>query len=117
MKPATTSPSLPYGKYRGKPLDLVPASYLQGLARTSRLSSGVREVLTNELERRGLECPSAPLPGPLVPLCRNCGMESFDVRWQEGHSGRRCIRAECMGCGRFLTWLPLVEKWIRQANR
>jgi uncharacterized protein (DUF3820 family) len=108
--------SLPFGRHKGRPLPEVPGDYLQWLCRACRMSSGLRLTVRAELARRGLEAPPMPAPGPKVPLCPVCGMESFAVGWQEDSNGGRRIRAECMRCGRWLAWLPMTEKSVRQAD-
>ena len=53
----------------------------------------------------------------LLLCCRHCAAEGYTARWQEDRNGRRRIRADCLGCGRFLAWLPILEPWITSANR
>jgi uncharacterized protein (DUF3820 family) len=108
--------TLPFGKHKNRPLPEVPSDYLLWMARTCRLSTGLRAAVGAELAHRGLEVPSMPEPNPKIPLCARCGIESFAVCWQEVRSGERRIRAECMKCGRWLSWLPVAEPWIRQAD-
>jgi hypothetical protein len=39
------------------------------------------------------------------------------LHWQEDSSGKRMIRAECSGCGAFITFAPQVEPYVGEADR
>ncbi len=69
--------------------------------------------LIDELGHRSIKAP----PGPLIPWCPTCPLTSFVVTWQEDRRGGRRIRAECLRCGRWLTWLPQAPLWTQQADR
>lgn len=54
----------------------------------------------------------------LVPVCRNdCTQDASDIAvgYQQTRNGNRRIRASCMHCGSFLTWLPLREPFTTLA--
>src|SRR5215469_17656905 len=96
---------MPFGKYKGQKFQDISATYLFWLCRDCRLSHGMRHLIAGELLFRGIIPPPAPEP-KVVPVCQKCGMEALDIHWQTDRNGNRRIRADCMGCGRFLTWLP-----------
>lgn len=56
-----------------------------------------------------------PLPIPTVP-CIRCGGTKPHYGWQQMRNGRRHLRVECGGCGRFLKFVPQVEPFLTLAN-
>jgi hypothetical protein len=76
------SPTLPFGRHRGEPLDTVPSGYLRWLLQECRsLSSGLRSAVAGELQARGVSpvCWSGkevllPAPPPL-----RTGQAPFDT--------------------------------------
>jgi hypothetical protein len=94
---------MPFGKHKGQPLAEVPSEYLRWLT-TIKLSPGLRTAVHTELAERGEKVPPAPLAKK--PHCRRCGGHLLCLTWQElGGAGGRAIRADCLRCGRFVTYV------------
>jgi hypothetical protein len=93
----------------------VDTGYLQWALSKCKLSSGLRAALAEELPRRGQPVPQPPAPRP-VPACPRCPGAPPALAWQEDSAGRRCIRAECSRCRRWLGFAPVVEAYIGQAD-
>jgi hypothetical protein len=108
--------TLPFGKHKGRPLPEIPSDYLTWLAKTCRLSSGLRAAVGVELARRGLEAPPIPAVRPSVPPCPRCGDAGFVARWQEDVRGNRRVRAECRRCRKWMTFLPSLPPWTGEAD-
>lgn len=64
--------TMPFGKHRGKPLDLLPDDYLQWLVANIRLREPLGSAVRDEIERRRPHQPkrlsSCPHPGVAVEL-------------------------------------------------
>lgn len=105
---------MPFGKYRDKHLDDVPADYLQWLLANCKLSSGLRSAVAEELARHGIEAPP-PAPAPM-PTCNRCGNVGHICRWKTLRDGRRMIRAECRGCSGLLKRVAMTPENIQLAN-
>jgi len=107
-----------FGKHKGVPLPEVDTGYLQWALRTVKLSSGIRQAVAAELERRGATVPppavneNACWRGP----CGRCG-GSVRYEWQEFSNGTKQIRATCRACGGSCGHAPRVEPFITEANR
>jgi hypothetical protein len=107
--------TIPFGRYKDRPLPDIPASYLHWLLRETKLSSGLRAAVEGELRSRGVTPPAAPPPAPPAP-CRRCGDTRHVHRWALDRLGRRVIRKACAGCERFCGFAPQVEPFVREAD-
>jgi hypothetical protein len=87
---------MPFGQYRGEPLEAVETRYLAWL--TPQMKGGLRRMLAAELRRRGV--PVEADPPPPEPVCPGCGGTAMRYQWQEDTLGRRLIRRTCARCGR-----------------
>ncbi len=110
--------TIPFGKYRGKPVDGVPSSYLQWVLRECKPSHGLRAAIARELTRRGagVPAPTVPPAAGQPPRCLRCPSAPALAMWQEDVRGNKRIRAECSRCRGFLCWAPQVEPFVSQAN-
>jgi uncharacterized protein (DUF3820 family) len=113
MNAIQTEHRLPFGRHKDKPMAEVPDGYLLWTLRDCKLSSGLRQTVADELQRRGIDAPAPPIVHP--PDCQRCHSGMYRVDWMEDRRGQRRIRATC-SCGRYLCFLPIVEPWIFCAN-
>jgi hypothetical protein len=109
-----TDTTLPFGKYRDKPIPGVPSSYLTWLHRETKLSAPLRAAVAAELSRRGIDVPPPP-PRP-DPKCREHPTAGYRALWGEDRAGRKFIRAECRQCHRSMGHLPLREPYTGMAD-
>jgi hypothetical protein len=108
--------ALPFGKHKDEPLDQVPSSYLCWLIREAKLSSGLRQSVAGELNKRGMVVPKPPPAAP-IPSCSRCGGNSPFVFWMEDSRGNRRLSARCSLCRKHLKFPPIVEPFIAMANQ
>jgi hypothetical protein len=111
----TTTITLPFGKYKDKPLALVPATYLAWVLRRVKLSSGLRAAVVAELDRNCFPAPPPPPPRPLRSCPLHPGTRPVCL-WAEDTLGRRLIRAECPECGRWVDTPPCVPPYSTEAD-
>lgn len=101
---ATNAVSLPFGRYKSRPLWEVPTPYLLWALRESKPRAAFRPAVAAELARRGVavEAPAPPRVAP--PTCPRCGPTPgrLSHRWTRDRLGRRHIKVACLGCGLFL---------------
>jgi hypothetical protein len=104
----TTTHVLPFGKHKGVPLCQVPTSYLQWLAGTVRLSSGLSAAVRAELEWRNVPAPAPRPAGRSRAAARRTRRDTRRSRahWLCQRDGRKAIRGECAVCGRWVGTLP-----------
>ena len=109
---------LPFGKYRGEPLRLIPTAYLSWVLKECKLGSGVRTAIRAELLTRP-DRPSDLPPEQEAPdlVCRTCGGVEVDVSWQGQAGGGRLIRANCAYCGRYVAFLPQTTANVALASQ
>src|SRR5437870_2243042 len=88
---------LPFGKHKNQALDTVPSSYLLWLLRETKLSTGLRAAVADELARRGVRAPVQPPPPPR--RCPRCGSRELHGGWHQFADGTRQIRGTCTSCG------------------
>jgi hypothetical protein len=105
---------MPFGKYKGLSLAMVPGSYLAWVLREVKLSSGLRAAVADELARRGVPAPAPPRPLRACPL--HPGDKPICL-WSEDTLGRRLIRCECPTCHRATDYAPLVSPYTDEADR
>jgi uncharacterized protein (DUF3820 family) len=85
MYPSTVPPSIPFGRHKGKPLDTVPASYLDWLLRECKLSSEMDLLdrlctcMTQGSYPRVQASPSADPILPHDPLSRDNGSALMSI--------------------------------------
>jgi hypothetical protein len=106
--------AIPFGAHKGRPLSDVPGSYLTWLARTCKLSTGLRAAVGAELARRGVAAPPPPAPKP-EPVC--CPGAGLNYEWAEDRLGRRQVRRTCRRCNRPLGYAPRVPPFTDWADR
>jgi hypothetical protein len=106
---------LPFGKHKGRPLPEVPSDYLSWLLRT-RLTARLRAAVRTELLSRPDRQDLPPEPPSVDPFCKNCGSVDLTVSWQPMAGGRRAIRADCQGCGRYVGYLPQTPANVARAG-
>ena len=100
---------MPFGKYRNYPIEDVPLDYLRWALEHCDFSSGLRAAIR---ERLGL--PAGPPPPP--PRCSRCGNMRLRITWHEMSGDRRQIRADCLACQRFVSFLPLLPENVAAAD-
>jgi hypothetical protein len=100
---------LPYGKHKGRPLLQVPIWYLRWVLKTWKLSSGLRAAV-----REALGLPAEPSPPP--PRCQRCRNDQLRLTWHEQAGGVRQVRADCLPCRRFVSFVPLTPENVARAD-
>jgi hypothetical protein len=113
--PNTQAATLPFGKHKGKLLDEIPGDYLCWLLTSCKLSTALRATVETELLLRGIDLPETPAPRQPRP-CSRCGSEAFRFSWQEDRRGGRRIRQACADCNGFISFMPVCEPFISEAN-
>src|SRR5262245_39258080 len=113
-----SEPTMPFGRYRGRPLVDLPTDYLRWLVRECRgLSAGLRRQATDLLEGRGYPAPAAPARPAAPDRCPHCGGAAIGYGWMEDCRGRRCIRRTCRRCQAGLGFAPLVGPYTTWADQ
>src|SRR5262245_23333961 len=100
---------MPFGKHRNKTVEEVPLDYLRWALVNCKFSSGLRAAVR---ERLGLPAE----PAPPAPRCQRCGTRQLRLTWHEQTGGVRQVRADCLTCRRFVSFMPLTPGSVARAD-
>jgi hypothetical protein len=73
---------MPWGKFRGRRLDQIPASYLVWLAEERNLTPGVEYAVRQELSRRFSYYTAPPAPAPRQDLAEQVAAWHRRLAWR-----------------------------------